>query len=167
MDSERVIQVGCKNQKGKPCYYCWTVSDPRNWLFANACKVTNVLAKSTFLPRCAIWEMCPQCLCRLLLVNTSYITAPSIVCGLACGTLVLGQCDVGSCWNEDMGAVRNIFSAVIMTDTSRTELTPVWHTQFFPIPPPISLHPAPLAGEGDGTPLQYSCLENPMDGGAW
>ena len=22
-------------------------------------------------------------------------------------------------------------------------------------------------GEGDGTPLQYSCLEKPMDGGAW
>ena len=22
-------------------------------------------------------------------------------------------------------------------------------------------------GEGDGTPLQDSCLENPMDGGAW
>ena len=22
-------------------------------------------------------------------------------------------------------------------------------------------------GESDGTPLQYSCLENPMDGGAW
>ena len=22
-------------------------------------------------------------------------------------------------------------------------------------------------GEGDGTPLQYSCLETPMDGGAW
>ena len=22
-------------------------------------------------------------------------------------------------------------------------------------------------GEGDGTPLQHSCLENPMDGGAW
>ena len=22
-------------------------------------------------------------------------------------------------------------------------------------------------GEGDGTPLQYSCLENPMDGGTW
>ena len=21
--------------------------------------------------------------------------------------------------------------------------------------------------DGDGTPLQYSCLENPMDGGAW
>ena len=22
-------------------------------------------------------------------------------------------------------------------------------------------------GEGTGAPLQYSCLENPMDGGAW
>ena len=22
-------------------------------------------------------------------------------------------------------------------------------------------------GEGNGTPLQYSCLEDPMDGGAW
>ena len=24
-----------------------------------------------------------------------------------------------------------------------------------------------LHGEGNGTPLQYSCLENAMDGGAW
>ena len=27
--------------------------------------------------------------------------------------------------------------------------------------------PALRSGEGNGTPLQYSCLENPMDGGAW
>ena len=26
---------------------------------------------------------------------------------------------------------------------------------------------AEAIGEGNGTPLQYSCLENPMDGGAW
>ena len=26
---------------------------------------------------------------------------------------------------------------------------------------------SPYYGEGNGTPLQYSCLENPMDGGAW
>ena len=26
---------------------------------------------------------------------------------------------------------------------------------------------AQSSGEGNGTPLQYSCLENPMDGGAW
>ena len=24
-----------------------------------------------------------------------------------------------------------------------------------------------ILGEGNGTPLQYSCLKNPMDGGAW
>ena len=27
--------------------------------------------------------------------------------------------------------------------------------------------PGDSCGEGNGTPLQYSCLENPMDGGAW
>ena len=24
-----------------------------------------------------------------------------------------------------------------------------------------------VMGEGNSSPLQYSCLENPMDGGAW
>ena len=27
--------------------------------------------------------------------------------------------------------------------------------------------PGKSPGEGNGNPLQYSCLENPMDGGAW
>ena len=27
--------------------------------------------------------------------------------------------------------------------------------------------PGTSLGEGNGTPLQYSCLENPRDGGAW
>ena len=39
----------------------------------------------------------------------------------------------------------------------------------------LEIEPIPLAleawcpnhGEGNGNPLQYSCLENPMDGGAW
>ena len=33
-----------------------------------------------------------------------------------------------------------------------------------------STHKGPAIGrlrEGNGTPLQYSCLENPMDRGAW
>ena len=29
------------------------------------------------------------------------------------------------------------------------------------------LYSSVYIGEGNGTPLQYSCLENPMDGGAW
>ena len=28
-------------------------------------------------------------------------------------------------------------------------------------------HGSQSNGKGNGTPLQYSCLENPMDGGAW
>ena len=28
-------------------------------------------------------------------------------------------------------------------------------------------HPSSSPGEGNGNPLQYSCLENPMDRGAW
>ena len=34
------------------------------------------------------------------------------------------------------------------------------------IHPPL-VWPKGFFGEGNGTPLQYSCLENPMDGGAW
>ena len=31
----------------------------------------------------------------------------------------------------------------------------------------LGIHRIISFGEGNGTPLQYSCLENPMDGGAW
>ena len=32
---------------------------------------------------------------------------------------------------------------------------------------PTKVHLAKAITEGNGTPLQYSCLENPIDGGAW
>ena len=32
---------------------------------------------------------------------------------------------------------------------------------------PHCVYLPPFSGEGNGTPLQYSCLENPMAGGAW
>ena len=31
----------------------------------------------------------------------------------------------------------------------------------------LKMTPAFTDGEGNGTPLQYSCMQNPMDGGAW
>ena len=31
----------------------------------------------------------------------------------------------------------------------------------------IMTHLDSIFGEGNGNPVQYSCLENPMDGGAW
>ena len=33
--------------------------------------------------------------------------------------------------------------------------------------PLVFYDPSMKAREGTGTPLQYSCLENPMDRGAW
>ena len=32
---------------------------------------------------------------------------------------------------------------------------------------PLLVSPNIIFREGNGTPLHYSCLENPMDGGAW
>ena len=54
-----------------------------------------------------------------------------------------------------------------------------WHVNSLPLAPPACnstmksglingpLLPGRSPGEGHGNPLQYSCLENPMDGGAW
>ena len=45
--------------------------------------------------------------------------------------------------------------------------------KYIALPISLSFHILKLAmprvhfREGNGTPLQYSCLENPMDGGAW
>ena len=59
-------------------------------------------------------------------------------------------------------------TGIHMSPLSWTSLPPPIH------PTPLGCHRAPdlrslshTAGEGNGTPLQYSCLENPMDGGAW
>ena len=45
------------------------------------------------------------------------------------------------------------------TRIDRDTCTPMFTEALFTI--------ARTSGEGNGTPLQYSCLENPMDGGAW
>ena len=40
--------------------------------------------------------------------------------------------------------------------------------KFNNVKPQLLLHqPNTIFGEGNGTPLQYCCLENPMGGGAW
>ena len=46
-----------------------------------------------------------------------------------------------------------------------TCLVPIHHLFFLNIQ--LKTFTAFLVREGNGTPLQYSCLENPMDGGAW
>ena len=44
-----------------------------------------------------------------------------------------------------------------------TDVTEIWKPKVLKIYFELCLN----TGEGNGTPLQYSCLENPMDGGAW
>ena len=48
------------------------------------------------------------------------------------------------------------------TESDMAEVT--WHACTSPM---NSLEVFFSSGEGSGTPLQCSCLENPMDGGAW
>ena len=45
--------------------------------------------------------------------------------------------------------------------------SPVGYLILWLIPIAFSLCLHIVTGEGNGNPLQYSCLENPMDGGAW
>ena len=40
---------------------------------------------------------------------------------------------------------------------------PAWNAGDLGLIPGLGRSP----GEGNGNPLQYSCLENPMEGGAW
>ena len=55
-------------------------------------------------------------------------------------------------------------AAVQGVDESRTRLFHFFSTYFTEQNKVIYVK---SSGEGNGTPLQYCCLENPIDGGAW
>ena len=63
-----------------------------------------------------------------------------------------------------------------IVSVERQDFQPYLTVKRLPYLPPCSVtghhtgfsqFPGLWCGEGNGTPLQYSCLENPMDGGAW
>ena len=62
---------------------------------------------------------------------------------------------------------------IFLIQGSNPHLLPLLHWQVDSLPlsylgsPCISIANPNFFGEGNGTPLQYSSLENPMDGGAW
>ena len=58
-------------------------------------------------------------------------------------------------WTEESGRLQSLGSQRLGHD---------WATSFTSL---YLLDSRIHTGEGNGTPLQYSCLENPMDGGAW
>ena len=61
-----------------------------------------------------------------------------------------------------LGPLKRIEDCTQPTPTeSNVSMTKAWQSVH------VQSSPGDLIGEGNGTPLQYSCLENPMDGGAW
>ena len=57
-------------------------------------------------------------------------------------------------------------------ESSMFGITEIWHNKMHfdkcsPKYSPLISILNPKFGEGNGTPLQYSCLENPMDQGTW
>ena len=61
------------------------------------------------------------------------------------------------------------FRKIVTTTLYGVRLFPGPWTVDCQTPLPMEFYPFLfiLFGEGNGTPLQYSCLENPMEGGAW
>ena len=63
-----------------------------------------------------------------------------------------------SCYSQN-----NFYSWVVFHSRIQSRfINCIWLLCFF-----IFFKSITVAREGNGTPLQYSCLENPMDGGAW
>ena len=61
-----------------------------------------------------------------------------------------------------------VWTVLSLTWTNCRLLQASWDLAFLFSLPKFFLEAPQLSfGEGNGTPLQYSCLENPMDGGAW
>ena len=76
---------------------------------------------------------------------------------LFCGICLVFKCS----FDEFVG------EKVVSPSYSSAILGPPLSFTFFYLHIHTSIHPSVFIGEGNGTPLQYSCLENPMDGGAW
>ena len=60
---------------------------------------------------------------------------------------------------------RSLYLSVLTLDSCLHPSIMIWES--LRIAPVFLLKSNMSKGEVNGTPLQYSCLENPMDGGAW
>ena len=99
----------------------------------------------------------------------SYLLSKTVGCFSGClmssasiQKLFCGICSVFKCsFDEFVGekVVSPSYSSAILG-------LPLSFT-FFYLHIHTSIHPSVFIGEGNGTPLQCYCLENPRDGGAW
>ena len=67
------------------------------------------------------------------------------------------------------GYIPQLYSNATFRSIAESDMTEHAHIWLWGFPGGSLLKspPANAGGEGNGIPLQYSCLENPMDGGAW
>ena len=62
------------------------------------------------------------------------------------------------------GPPSSCIPSIMVTTEPRAEFPVLWIRFLLAV---YLTHNSVLGGEGNGNPLQYSCLENPMDRGAW
>ena len=79
-------------------------------------------------------------------------------------------------WTEEPGVPGVAKSRTRLSDFTFTFNTSLWASVGFSVVKNLPVNAGDLGsipgsgrfpGEGNGNPLQYSCLENPMDVGAW
>jgi len=74
-------------------------------------------------------------------------------------------------WAEEPDELRSMELQIVGCEWSNWTHTHTHSSHWYNLPNlcrPLNLWVlTKIFGEGDGTPLQYSCLENPMDGGTW
>ena len=72
---------------------------------------------------------------------------------------------LGSKITADGNCSHEIKRHLLLGGKVMTNLAGIFKSRDITLPTKVRLVKA--IGEGSGIPLQYSCLENPMDGGAW
>ena len=104
----------------------------------------------------------------------SHLTSPSVYMSLPSATVIRFPEESSTRWSVNEWQLRdgNLRSSLVQMNPSSVDL--LWNTvrvlgqeSTLGLPSEF-LSPCQTGdGEGNGTPLQYSCLENPMDGEAW
>ena len=71
-------------------------------------------------------------------------------------------------WAEEPGGPQSVGLQTSMSDSVAKVCCDSWGHEELDMTEQLHFHfSLSCIGEGNGSPLQWSCLENPRDGGAW
>ena len=124
--------------------------------------------KTKLVSRWALWAPMPPSsgsLCHAL--EDTVFSIPTVRCGLPKEPHHSSQKPIQ---RQSWGKMKLFYTQVLSPTVTHydsvsnvSHITALWGSALGG----SALGSALLIGEGDGTPLRYSCLANPMDGGAW